>query len=50
MKENQEYVRKKRPINFKMDDLHKAKELEDSSNKKMPKGRGKAKEELTGTA
>ena len=28
----------------------KAKELEDSSNKKMPKGRGKAKEELGGTA
>ena len=29
MKENQEYVRKKRPINFTMDDLDAAKELDD---------------------
>ena len=29
---------------------YKAKELEDSSNKKMPKSQGKAKDELTGNA
>ena len=29
---------------------YKAKELEDSSNKKMPKGQGRAKEELMATS
>ena len=29
---------------------YKAKELEDSTNKKMPKSRGKAKDELAGNA